>query len=67
MASVGGHRRSTVLRSIGGTVVRTAKQLSFPLILAVIVALFVAIQNRVDRNDPKLALAPLTPDRMRFV
>jgi hypothetical protein len=67
MASVGAHRRSTVLHSIGGTVVRTAKQLSFPLILAVIVALFVAIQNRVDRNDPKLALAPLTPDRMRFV
>jgi hypothetical protein len=66
-ATVGAHRRSTVLRSIGGTVVRTAKQLSFPLILAVIVALFVAIQNRVDRNDPKLALAPLTPDRMRFV
>jgi hypothetical protein len=37
------------------------------MILAIVVALFVALQNRLDRHDPKLAKAPLTPDRMRFV
>jgi hypothetical protein len=61
------HRRTSLLRSLGGTVAGATRQLGFPLILAIVVALFVAIQNRLDRNDPKLALAPLTPDRMRFV
>jgi hypothetical protein len=37
------------------------------MILAFIVALFVMVQNRLDRNDPKLSVAPLRPDRMRFV
>jgi hypothetical protein len=61
------HHQHGVLQTIGGTVVRTAKQLSFPIALAVLVGLFVAVQNRMDRHDPKLAVAPLTPDRMRFV
>jgi len=39
---------------------------AFPLALAVIVLLFVAIQNRIDRKDPKLALAPVAPDLLRF-
>ena len=43
-----------------------AEELGFPLALAVIVLLFVAIQNRIDRKDPKLALAPVAPDLLRF-
>jgi hypothetical protein len=43
-----------------------AEALAFPLALAVIVLLFVAVQNRIDRKDPKLALAPITPDLLRF-
>lgn len=43
-----------------------AEALPFPLALAVIVLLFVAIQNRIDRKDPKLALAPVAPDLLRF-
>jgi hypothetical protein len=40
--------------------------LAFPLALALIVVLFVAVQNRIDRKDPKLALAPVAPDLLRF-
>jgi hypothetical protein len=40
--------------------------LAFPLALALIVLLFVAVQNRIDRKDPKLALAPVAPDLLRF-
>jgi hypothetical protein len=47
-------------------VIQVAKALAFPLALAVIVLLFVAIQNRIDRKDPKLALAPVAPDLLRF-
>jgi hypothetical protein len=43
-----------------------AAVLAFPLGLALIVLLFVAVQNRIDRKDPKLALAPVAPDLLRF-
>jgi photosystem II stability/assembly factor-like uncharacterized protein len=39
----------------------------FPLSLVVIVACFLLIQGRIDRNDPKLALAPSLADtQMEF-
>jgi hypothetical protein len=60
-------RRSALLRRVGDTVVRAVQQVGFPMILAFIVALFVVGQNRLDRGDPKLSVAPLRPDRMRFV
>ncbi len=46
--------------------IQAAGALAFPLALAVIVLLFVAVQNRIDRMDPKLALAPIAPDLLRF-
>jgi hypothetical protein len=46
--------------------IEAAKRLAFPLALALIVLLFVAVQNRIDRKDPKLALAPVAPDLLRF-
>jgi hypothetical protein len=61
------HQARSELRTVGGTVVRAAQQVGFPMILAFVVALFVMVQNRLDRNDPKLSMAPLRPDRMRFV
>jgi hypothetical protein len=60
-------RRSALLRRVGDTVGRAVQQVGFPMILAFIVALFVVVQNRLDRGDPKLSVAPLRPDRMRFV
>jgi hypothetical protein len=51
---------------IGRVAIQAAKALAFPLALALIVLLFVAVQNRIDRRDRKLALAPIAPDLLRF-
>jgi hypothetical protein len=54
------------LGRIGEAAVEAAKRLGFPLALAVIVMAFAMIQNYLDRKDPKLALAPVGPEVMRF-
>ena len=36
-----------------------ATRSAFPIALLLLVALFLAVQNRIDRRDPKLALAPV--------
>jgi hypothetical protein len=36
-----------------------ARRLTFPLLLALVVLGFVAIQGRLDGHDPKLAAAPV--------
>jgi hypothetical protein len=51
---------------IGSAAIQAAKALAFPLALTLIVLLFVMVQNRIDRKDPKLALAPIAPDLLRF-
>jgi hypothetical protein len=43
-----------------------AKGLTFPLVLALIVGAFLLAQDRIDRRDPRLALAPLGPDVLPF-
>lgn len=58
--------RGGLFDRIGPGAIQVAKALAFPLALAVIVLLFVAVQNRIDRKDPKLALAPVAPDLLRF-
>ena len=40
----------------------TVQRATFPLLLLLIVALFFWIQNRIDRKDPKLALAPINDE-----
>lgn len=39
---------------------------AFPLALALIVGAFLLAQNRLDRRDPRLALAPVGPDLLDF-
>src|SRR5438034_4043969 len=51
---------------IGGAAAEAAKQVAFPLALALIVVAFLLLQHRLDRRDPKLALAPIVPDVLRF-
>lgn len=36
-----------------------AEGAAFPLLLVILVVLFLIIQNRIDRRDPKLAQAPV--------
>jgi hypothetical protein len=43
-----------------------ARTLAFPLALAILIALFLLAQHRVDRRAPKLALAPVEPDLVGF-
>jgi len=53
--------RST-LAVIGHAAVVVTKNTAIPLTLLVLVGLFLAVQNRLDRSDPKLALAPVYAD-----
>jgi hypothetical protein len=45
-----------------------AERGSIPVALILIAAVFLAIQNRIDRRDPKLALAPVRdePEYLEF-
>lgn len=50
---------SSMLEDVGRAAVEAAKTLAFPLALIVVVVGFLAIQGRIGRKDPKLALAPV--------
>jgi hypothetical protein len=39
-----------------------SKKTAVPVGLLLLVGLFLAVQNRLDRRDPKLALAPVYAD-----
>lgn len=54
------------LGPFAGSFPDVARALAFPLVLVGIVLGFVAVQNRLDRKDPKLALATTTPDVLTF-
>ncbi|MDQ3957302.1 MAG: hypothetical protein M3273_03155 [Actinomycetota bacterium] len=59
---------ASALERIARSATEVAERIAFPLFLAVAVGLFVVVQNRVDRRDPKLALAALDADEdlLRF-
>jgi hypothetical protein len=42
------------------------RRFAFPLLLSALVALFLLLQGRVDRRDPKLSLAPLEEETLLF-
>jgi len=44
---------------IGQVAVKSLEKPQFPLVLLVVVAVFLLVQNRIDRKDPKLAAAPV--------
>ncbi len=55
-----------VLNALGDTaafVGRNLDKTGFPLMLLLLVLGYVAVQNRLDSRDPKLALAPIHADR----
>jgi hypothetical protein len=54
------------LGPLAGPLSEVARALAFPLVLVGLVLGFVAVQNRLDRQDPKLALATTTPDVLTF-
>lgn len=53
----------SLLQQAGEAAIQGIIRVAFPLLLAIMVAAFLAFQGRVGRNDPKLVLAPLDPDQ----
>jgi hypothetical protein len=56
---VDGLRR--VLERIARVAAEVGKRSAFPTGLLLLVGVFLSLQNRIDRRDPKLALAPVHP------
>jgi hypothetical protein len=62
------HKVATALGDAANEVAKAAapaaKRAAFPLVLVALLLLFLALQNRLDSRDPKLAHAPVhrTPD-----
>ncbi|MGH2711770.1 MAG: hypothetical protein ACRDH9_11280 [Actinomycetota bacterium] len=50
------------LSKVGAVTGQLLEQPAFPLSLIAVVIGFLVLQNRMDRRDPKLALAPVYPD-----
>ncbi len=50
------------LDSVKDVAVGAGKRIAFPSFLALLGFLFILLQNRLDRRDPKLAMAPLNKD-----
>jgi hypothetical protein len=50
-----------VLQKIAQVAAEVGKRSAFPTGLLVLVVIFLTLQNRIDRRDPKLALAPVHP------
>jgi hypothetical protein len=49
----------STLRKLSGAALKVVGRFSFPLILALLVIAFLALQDQIDRKDPKLRLAPI--------
>ena len=50
----------------GGIARRVPPEAAFPLGLLALVGAFLLVQHRIDRRDPKLALAPVTQPLLEF-
>jgi hypothetical protein len=66
VSSSGPSSHRGLLHRIGGAIGRVAGPIGFPIVLAALVMAFAIVQDRLDRKDPKLALAPLEPDILTF-
>jgi predicted phage tail protein/sugar lactone lactonase YvrE len=51
-----------VFENVSTVVTGLLEEPAFPMILIGLVVTFLVLQNRLDRRDPKLALAPVYPD-----
>jgi hypothetical protein len=48
-----------LLATIERLVAHHTDEAAFPMAVLVVVGSFLSVQNRIDRSDPKLALAPV--------
>jgi hypothetical protein len=56
------------IHELSTAVTKAAKTYVFPMALTLIVVLFLLVQSRLDRRDPKLSMAPVDSklDEMDF-
>jgi hypothetical protein len=54
------------LESFSRDALDAVKKFAFPLLMTLVVGIFLLVQSRIDRRDPKLALAPLDHDMLAF-
>lgn len=66
--SDGPEDEGTSLTELGRYAVEAVQHFAFPLLLALLVIIFLAIQHFLDRASPKLAYAPVhsVHDRLDF-
>lgn len=62
LTPVTGTASDSLLEAVARGTVFVLQRSAFPGILLLIAGIFVLVQDRIDRKDPKLALAPLYPD-----
>lgn len=55
-------RSGGIAEQVGRALTEAARRFAFPLILALALGSFLALQHRLDSRDPKLATAPLEAD-----
>ena len=55
-----------VVAAVGATALAVVADGQFPLALVAVVVAFLFVQGRLDRRDPKLALAPVRQDLNDF-
>ena len=53
----------SVISQIGRVAAEAIEKAAFPIALMLMVGAFLMVQNRIDRKDPKLALAPVDSER----
>ena len=58
-----GEAGESIVSQIGRVAAELAQQVAFPLALVMLVGGFLMVQNRIDRKDPKLAVAPVDSER----
>jgi hypothetical protein len=58
--------RFLVPRDLLDVVANASRAITFPLFLTLVLAMFLLVQDRIDRKDPKLAEASKTKDYLTF-
>ena len=60
------HRGTSIGARLGRVLAAVAQSLVIALVLFAVTLGFVLVQDRIDRNDPKLAVAPMRPEVILF-
>lgn len=57
---------TTLERERGDSPAEIAKRFAFPIVMTLLAGIFLVIQHRIDRRDPKFVLAPVEHEYLSF-